>query len=127
MLSLNCLPEYDQGVMAAAICLTVSSLSVAMMDVILDSLMVIQARKYENGEDELQTYSWAMMSLGGILGAVLAAILTESFNPAYSFMFIALIGVFMGIACTFLNKEIEMVENHDKTKSACTNVKNNFN
>ena len=53
LLSINCIPEYDRGYMFAAVCLTFGSLAIAMMDVILDSLMVIQARKHPNGEDEL--------------------------------------------------------------------------
>jgi len=107
LLSLNCIPEYDRGEIYATVCLTLGGLSIAMMDVILDSLMVIQARKFPNGEDDLQTYSWAMMSIGGIVGAVAAAILTEGFPPHYSFIGTAVLGLFLGIGCLFLNKEIE--------------------
>ena len=41
VLSLNCIPEFDQGAIVATVCLTLGNLSIAMMDVILDSLMVI--------------------------------------------------------------------------------------
>jgi len=57
--------------------LFLSNLSVAMMDVIVDSLMVIQSRHYpEGGSEELQTFSWCMMGVGGIVGSLAAAILT---------------------------------------------------
>ena len=51
-----------------------------------------------------------MMACGGVLGAIIASILTESFNPAYSFLGTAWIGCLLCIACCFLNKEIEMVD-----------------
>jgi MFS-type transporter involved in bile tolerance (Atg22 family) len=67
-----------------------------------------------------------MMSVGGIFGAIMAAILTENFNPAYSFMGTAVIGFFLGIGCLFLDKEIELVDTSEKTKSVWTNLKSNF-
>lgn len=75
----------------AAVFLTMMSLSVAGMDVIVDSIMVIQSRKYPvNGSEELQTYSWLCLSFGGICGSLAAAVLTEHYHPNYSFLATAL-------------------------------------
>ena len=48
----------------------------AVMNVVVDGLMVINARKDPNfGSEELQAYSWAFYGLGGIFGCILSAIL----------------------------------------------------
>jgi MFS-type transporter involved in bile tolerance (Atg22 family) len=46
LLVANCQPELDQGPYYCIVLITMGSMSVAMGDVIIDSLMVIQARKY---------------------------------------------------------------------------------
>lgn len=57
--------------------LFLSNLSIAFSDVIVDSLMVMQARKFPNGgAEELNSFSWTCMSFGGFFGAIAAAILT---------------------------------------------------
>lgn len=57
--------------------LFVSNLSIAFCDVIVDSLMVTQARKYpDGGAEDLNAFSWTCMSFGGFFGAIAAAILT---------------------------------------------------
>jgi len=59
LMALNCLEQFDQGPAFATVCLTMGSMSVAMSDVIIDSLMVIQSRQFpKDGAEELQTYSW---------------------------------------------------------------------
>jgi hypothetical protein len=48
----------------------------AVMDVVVDGLMVINSRKDPNfGSEELQSYSWGFYGLGGIVGCTLSAIL----------------------------------------------------
>ena len=57
--------------------LFLSNLSIAFSDVIVDSLMVIQARKYPNGgAEDLSAFSWTCMSVGGFFGSIAAAYLT---------------------------------------------------
>lgn len=72
----------------AAWMLFFSNVSIAFSDVIVDSLMVIQARRYpEDGSEELNAFSWTCMSIGGLVGSFAAAILTEEYEPGYCFLF----------------------------------------
>ena len=42
------------------------NLASAFMDVVVDGLMVMQARRDQtNGSQDLQTYSWQLLGLGG--------------------------------------------------------------
>ena len=57
--------------------LCASNVCVAFMDVLVDSLMVVQARDFpDEGSEELQSFSWMCLSMGGIVCAFAAAILT---------------------------------------------------
>ena len=57
----------------------ISSLSIAAMDVIIDSLMVVQSRKDpELGSEELQSFSWVCLGFGGIVGSLVAGMLTST-------------------------------------------------
>ena len=54
MLSLTSYPEYDKGPHFSIAMMTMSSMAVAMGDVIVDSLMVIQSRRFpDDGSEEL--------------------------------------------------------------------------
>lgn len=69
--------------------LVLSNLSVAAMDVIVDSIMIVQSRAYpDDGSEELQSFSWACLGMGGVVGSLAAAFLTEKYteDPAYCFM-----------------------------------------
>ena len=62
--------------------LFMSNLSIAFSDVIVDSLMVIQARKFpDSGAEDLNSFSWTCMSVGGFFGSIAAAFLTEKYEP----------------------------------------------
>jgi hypothetical protein len=70
----------------ASVLLFLSNIAIAMSDVVLDSLMVVQSRldpKY--GSEDLQSWSWFFCSFGGIFGSITAAFLTESYDPKYCF------------------------------------------
>jgi MFS family permease len=61
----------------AAFLLCCINLSVAAMDVIVDSIMVIQSRQYpEDGSEQLQAFSWNCLAFGGIVGSLAGGILT---------------------------------------------------
>mmetsp|Transcript_9728 Transcript_9728/g.11977 ORF Transcript_9728/g.11977 Transcript_9728/m.11977 type:complete len:110 (-) Transcript_9728:1073-1402(-) len=81
--------------------LFISNLSIAFSDVIVDSLMVIQARKYpKSGAEELNAFSWTCMSTGGFFGAIAAAILTQRAEPHYCFMFSSVMGLVIAMTAS---------------------------
>ena len=68
------------------------------MDVIIDSLMVIQSRKFPvGGSEQLQTFSWVMAACGSIVGALIASYLTEQPNPRYCFLINSVVGLAVAI------------------------------
>ena len=88
--------------------LFISNLSIAFSDVIVDSLMVIQARKYpETGAEDLNSFSWTCMSFGGFFGAIAAAILTQRSEPHYCFMFSSVMGLVIATVASRLNVALE--------------------
>lgn len=85
-----------------------SNLSIAFSDVIVDSLMVIQARRFpEDGSEELTAFSWTYMAFGGLIGSVIAAFLTESYEPRYCFYFSSLMGLVIAYVATKLDVSLE--------------------
>ena len=89
-------------------CLFLSNLSVAFSDVIVDSLMVIQARKFPaKGADELSTFSWTCLAMGGLSGSVIAAFITQSYEPKYCFLYSSIMGLVMAIVAYKLNVSVE--------------------
>jgi len=88
--------------------LFISNLSIAFSDVIVDSLMVIQARKFpEDGAEDLNAFSWTCMSVGGFFGSIAAAILTEKYEPQYCFMFSSVMGLVIAYVASRLNVTLE--------------------
>jgi len=82
--------------------------SSAFMDVIVDSMMVIQSRKdLVNGSEKLQSYSWIVKGFGGIVGSVLAAFLTQNCHPRWCFLVYSCLGVLVAFSGIKLNKDID--------------------
>ena len=88
--------------------LFLSNVGIAFSDVIVDSLMVIQARKDpEQGSEELSTFQWTFMAIGGLLGSVIAAVLTESDQSSLCFWLSAIMGVIIAVNALFLDSNVE--------------------
>jgi predicted MFS family arabinose efflux permease len=88
--------------------LTMCNMSAAAMDVIADSIMVVQSRRFpEDGSEELQTYSWSCLGLGGIVGSITAAMLTENYEPSYSFFASSIMALVSLICSVRLSPQIE--------------------
>ena len=78
----------------AAFCIFATTLSIAFSDVIVDSLLIIQARKDpQYGSEDLQSFSWYCQAAGGFFGATTAAFLTQNFAPSMSFGLYAIFGL----------------------------------
>ena len=91
----------------ATICLFLQSLAIAFSDVIVDALMCIQARRYKDGAEDLQTLSWSCLSIGGLAGSIAAAFLTENYNPAICFQVSAVFGLIIAFFAFRLDVALE--------------------
>ena len=108
MIILGMISTNSESENLAAWMLFISNLSIAFSDVIVDSLMVIQARRYpEDGGEELNSFSWTCMAIGGLIGSIAAAILTESYNPSYCFYFSSLMGLIIVFYALRLDVSLE--------------------
>lgn len=84
------------------------SITMAFSDVIVDSLMVIQARKDPRlGAGELNAFMATMLAIGGLCGSIIAGVLTENYDPRYCFVLSSIIGLSIVYSSIKLDKKIE--------------------
>jgi MFS-type transporter involved in bile tolerance (Atg22 family) len=94
---------------AAVMLLFTASLSMAFSNVVVDAILVVQARKdSELGSQDLLSIAWFVQSLGGITGAVIAAFVMEDIHPKWAFLMYGIWGGILGIVCIFLSAEAEI-------------------
>jgi hypothetical protein len=80
----------------------------AVMDVVVDGLMVINSRLNPNsGSEELQTYSWIFYGLGGVTGCSLAGYFVENANPYPCFYIMSIFCASVGFAGLLVDKSLE--------------------
>jgi MFS family permease len=90
-----------------------NSLGGAVMDVVVDGMMVINSRKDPtSGSEELQAYSWGFYGLGGIAGCLGSGFLLDDTNgnvpqPYWCFAIMAFFGASVGISGLFIDKSLE--------------------
>lgn len=90
--------------------LFISSFNTAFNNVVVDALLVEEARKDpKRGTEILQSYSWLILSVGAAIGSVAAAILTEYFYVRHAFLICAIIHFSLCAAGYRLNKDLENV------------------
>lgn len=69
------------------------------MDVVVDGLMVVQQRRDPNsGSEDLQTYSWAMVGLGGVIGSLVGGYFTEWGWDRWCFFGKGTVGLLISVA-----------------------------
>ena len=91
---------------AATLCIVVSSLSVAISDVIVDSVVVERAR----GESlekagSLQSVSWGISAIGGLLTAYLSGWLLEEYSTRVIFAITAIFPLFVSAVSLMISEE----------------------
>ena len=85
-----------ESVGLAAACTFLTTLSIAFSDVVVDSIIVIQARKDpKNGSAYLSTFTWTCQAAGGLTGAISAAFLTQDNDPKVCFVIYAFLGLIL--------------------------------
>jgi MFS family permease len=88
-----------------------SELCSAVMDVIVDGLMVIQAKTDpEGGSEDLQSFSWVMFGVGGVVGSLIGGAINNSFNPYWTFYIIAAVGLIISALGLTMDAKLEIVK-----------------
>ncbi|ACB52014.1 putative biopterin transport-related protein BT1 [Crocosphaera subtropica ATCC 51142] len=90
----------------ASLTLLLTSISVAISDVIVDSLVVERARKESLGQaGSLQSLTWGMSAFGGLITAYLSGWLLEQFSNQTVFEITAIFPFIVCIAAWFITEE----------------------
>ncbi|MDJ0597390.1 MAG: folate/biopterin family MFS transporter [Crocosphaera sp.] len=90
----------------ATVTLLLTSISVAISDVIVDSLVVERARKESLGQaGSLQSLTWGMSAFGGLITAYLSGWLLEQFSNQTVFEITAIFPFIVCIAAWFIAEE----------------------
>ncbi|RHY27355.1 hypothetical protein DYB32_006847, partial [Aphanomyces invadans] len=109
----------DSPVAFLMLVLVASSMTTAVSDVIIDALVVERARlDPTNGATDLQSLTWSMMSLGGILGSLLAGPTTSYLGPNMVFL-LASVGP---ITLFFLSCSMSEAKATTHSNKSCTQV-----
>jgi len=96
--------------------LLVTNLSTAVSDVVIDARVVEMSRLDPvNGANDLQSLSWSMMSMGGIIGSILAGPATDHLGPRMVFA-LAAIGPILILLFTIYMKEEPVVVSATKQR-----------
>jgi folate/biopterin transporter len=96
--------------------LILNEFSGAFSDVIADAIMVEKSRNDPAGSSALQSFSWTMMGVGGIIGSLLGGVLLEQFAPKYIISLTALSSLFLIFAA------IKVKENPQTKKPILDNI-----
>lgn len=99
--------EFEDPVVVVLI-FFLTSLAVAFLNVVIESLLVIQQRiDPENGSQDLVSIMYFFQGLGGVVGCIIAAFMTENYHPKYCFLAYSIWGLLVTISACFLKKEAE--------------------
>ncbi|MBE9146644.1 folate/biopterin family MFS transporter [Planktothrix mougeotii] len=91
----------------AAGVIILSSLSVAISDVIVDSLVVERARHESISHiGSLQSACWGSMAIGGLITAYLSGFLLEKFNPQTIFLMTATFPLIVSLVTGLITEEV---------------------
>jgi folate/biopterin transporter len=103
-------------VWAATLAIALSSLSMALSDVIVDSLIVERARSETiNNAGSLQSLSWGVAALGGVITAYLSGFLLQHFSNRTVFEITASFPLIVSLAAWLIH---ESQVTHTNTQSA---------
>jgi phosphatidylglycerophosphate synthase len=91
-----------------AMLLSLMSFSGAFIDVVVDALMVIEAKKFPvQGSQELLSWAWIVAGVSALVSGVFAACVLEYYSPYYCFVAYGIFGLFVAISAFFIPKRLE--------------------
>ena len=111
--------------LAATGAIALSSLSVAISDVIVDSLVVQRVQKESvSSTGSLQSLCWAASALGGLITAYLSGYLLEHFSNQTVFLMTAIFPLIVSAVAWLINEEkVTIGINFDNVKQQIKQVK----
>lgn len=114
-ISLLCIYTLEIKSGFAIVCfLGTTSLCLAFVNVVVDAIMCIQARKDpNNGSQDLMSVAWLAQGVGGVTGCVLGGYITEYGNPKTAYIIMSIMGLIIGLNGLFLTQECEEAEDQE--------------
>ena len=89
--------------------IVLNSVAGCFMDVIIDSLMVMQARRDpKQGSQELQAIVWQITGVTSVIGGISSAYFLGYFSPYWCFGVYALFGFAVFLSAFWISRELEM-------------------
>jgi len=125
-LSIAALVEFPTpgGLVAA---LTSSYFCMAVIQTIVDGMLVVELRKDAlHGSDDLQTYSWCCLSIGGIFANLGAGAIGQWSKYRYSYMIPGSLSICITIIACFISKDLDGDAKQIRDMSFCRRLKFNF-
>jgi len=99
--------DYDSAVVVTSL-LFVASLSMAFSNVVIDAVLVVQARKDPYlGSQDLFSIAWLFQGLAGVVGCCIAAFVLQDSHPKWAFLTYGCWGLVLFVACFFLSADAE--------------------
>jgi predicted MFS family arabinose efflux permease len=93
---------------AVTILILIASLSLSVINVVIDAIMVVQSRKDPaNGSQNLMTIAWSARGFGGVVGALGGGLLTKHSHPYTSFLLNSIFGLFVALNSAYMPDEVE--------------------
>ena len=97
--------------LSVALLLSVTSMCIAFINVVVDAIVCVQARKDPlHGSQELMSLAWMAQGFGGVIGCLLGGYMTQYCHPKYSFLIFSVMGLVLAVSGCFLSKECEQDE-----------------
>ena len=88
--------------------LFVASFGMAFSNVVIDAILVVQARRdKELGSQDLLSIAFMFQGIGGVIGCIIAAFMMDEYHPKYGFLAYGINGVILFFCCFFLSRESE--------------------
>lgn len=92
----------------AALLLATMSFSGAFIDVIMDALMVIQAKKFPDvGSQELLSLAWMVAGVAAIFGGITAAFILQYYSPHVCFFIYGTFGLLVAASSLSIPPSLE--------------------
>ena len=113
---------------SVAMLLCATSLCLAFINVVVDAIMCIQARKDpEHGSQDLMSIAWMAQGIGGVAGCILGGVMTENGTTRYSYLIMSIMGLVLALNGLYLSAECEREEQEtDENEGFWSKLKTNL-